>query len=286
MTGGSRAALNRARIEGRFAALRVHSRVLRRRYRTDIDGARTFCLFVGYPRSGHSLLGSLIDAHPAAAISHELNVLRLFRRGFARDDILSLILGNAAAMARSGRVARRDYDYTVPGQWQGRWGALAVVGDKKGGLTSIRFAESPGLRRQFEEFIGLPVKYPHVVRNPFDNVATMFRRGAGRLSLADVTGSYLERCRVNQALRDQIGPERMLDVRLEDVVAEPAAVVRKVASFLGLDAPDEYVSACASIVFPSPRRTRDVIVWEGDARHRLEHAIATTPFLAGYAFDD
>jgi len=35
-----------------------------RRYRRHFDAVRTFCLFIGYPRSGHSLVGSLLDAHP------------------------------------------------------------------------------------------------------------------------------------------------------------------------------------------------------------------------------
>jgi hypothetical protein len=34
------------------------------------------CLFIGYPRSGHSLIGSLIDAHPHAALGHELDLLK------------------------------------------------------------------------------------------------------------------------------------------------------------------------------------------------------------------
>jgi phage terminase large subunit-like protein len=35
-----------------------------------------FCIFIGYPRSGHSLVGSLLNAHPEVIISHELDVLR------------------------------------------------------------------------------------------------------------------------------------------------------------------------------------------------------------------
>ncbi|MBV6654043.1 MAG: hypothetical protein KI786_09830, partial [Mameliella sp.] len=31
--------------------------------------------FIGYPRSGHSILGALLDAHPQVALSHELDAL-------------------------------------------------------------------------------------------------------------------------------------------------------------------------------------------------------------------
>jgi len=41
----------------------------------DFSKLRNFVLFVGYPRSGHSLVGSLIDAHPHAIIAHEVKTL-------------------------------------------------------------------------------------------------------------------------------------------------------------------------------------------------------------------
>jgi hypothetical protein len=38
----------------------------------DFSNVRTFILFVGYPRSGHSLIGSIMDAHPNIIIAHEV----------------------------------------------------------------------------------------------------------------------------------------------------------------------------------------------------------------------
>ena len=40
-----------------------------------LDDVKTLCLFIGYQRSGHSLVGSLLDAHPRMAIAHELDAL-------------------------------------------------------------------------------------------------------------------------------------------------------------------------------------------------------------------
>ncbi len=41
----------------------------------DFSKVHTFVLFVGYPRSGHSLIGSMIDAHPNAIIAHEVPLI-------------------------------------------------------------------------------------------------------------------------------------------------------------------------------------------------------------------
>ncbi len=41
-----------------------------------------FCLFVGFPRSGGSLLGALLNAHPDMVIGQELDsIARMARRG-------------------------------------------------------------------------------------------------------------------------------------------------------------------------------------------------------------
>ena len=38
-----------------------------------IDNVRIFFIFLGYPRSGHTILGALMDAHPNMVISHQYN---------------------------------------------------------------------------------------------------------------------------------------------------------------------------------------------------------------------
>lgn len=52
--------------------------------RTAFEDLDTYCMFVGYPKSGHSLIGSLLDAHPQMAITHELDVLKYVHAGFSK----------------------------------------------------------------------------------------------------------------------------------------------------------------------------------------------------------
>ena len=42
---------------------------------SQIDGVERFVLFIGHARSGHSIIGSMMDAHPNMVISHEFQVL-------------------------------------------------------------------------------------------------------------------------------------------------------------------------------------------------------------------
>jgi hypothetical protein len=100
--------------------------------KADFNAAKTFCFFVGYPRSGHSLIGSLLDAHPRLVIAHELAFTRYLKWGFSRRQILKLIARNTEVESGQGRTST-GYDYGVPGQWQGRWEQMECIGDKSGG---------------------------------------------------------------------------------------------------------------------------------------------------------
>src|SRR5213594_4458109 len=102
---------------------------------------QTYCMFIGYPMSGHSLIGALLDAHPNIVIAHELDVLRHIEEGFNKRQIYDLLLENSQISAEAGRVSGRKsnvYSYAVPNQWQGRFEKLRVIGDKKGGGSTQR----------------------------------------------------------------------------------------------------------------------------------------------------
>src|SRR4051812_7341147 len=90
------------------------------RRRSAFSGVKTFCMFLGYPRSGHSLVGSLLDAHPNMVIAHELDVLKFVRAGFSCEQIFYLLLENSENYAKAGRKYS-GYSYAVPNQWQGRF---------------------------------------------------------------------------------------------------------------------------------------------------------------------
>jgi hypothetical protein len=48
------------------------------------DDVGTYCMFIGCPRSGHTLIGAILDAHPNVVIAHELDALKYIRYGFGR----------------------------------------------------------------------------------------------------------------------------------------------------------------------------------------------------------
>ena len=51
-----------------------------------------------------------------------------------------------------------------------------MIGDKKGGKSTLRLGERPELLDRLAATVAVPVKIIQVVRNPYDNIATMHRR--------------------------------------------------------------------------------------------------------------
>jgi hypothetical protein len=247
-----------------------------------LDDVETLCLFIGYPRSGHSLVGSLLDAHPEMAIAHELDALFYLKHGFHPREILYLML---EVSRFHGEIGRRwgEYSYEVPGQWQGRHRQLRIIGDKKGGMTTMRIARRPQLLTEVMTRFGKRKRFIHILRNPFDNIAAMVQKGQ---SLNGAIDEYFMLLRTNRAIIKGIGPENAATLYHEDIVADPKAELARLCAFLGVETPSDYLDACASIVFPAPRHPRHKIAWPADIIRTLERRIAAKPMLDRYGFED
>ncbi|MHA1398649.1 MAG: hypothetical protein ACTSSF_13240, partial [Candidatus Heimdallarchaeaceae archaeon] len=131
-----------------------------------------YVMFIGYPRSGHSIFGSLLDAHPNIIISHEQNVLFYLKYHFSKNQLFSLILKNSRDFTKHGRKWE-EYVYSVPNQWQGKFTQLKAIGDKKGGISSVMLQDNPFLIEKLQKRIRKKIYFIHVIRNPFDNITTM-----------------------------------------------------------------------------------------------------------------
>lgn len=263
-------------------ALRDRARAGAQSHKALLDGVKTLCLFIGYPRSGHSLIGSLLDAHPQMAIAHELDALLYLRRGFQPREILYLML---EVSRFHGEIGRRwgQYHYEVPGQWQGRHTTLQVIGDKKGGMTTLRIARNPQLLKQVMTRFGKRKRFVHVLRNPFDNIAAMVQKGQ---SLKAAIAEYFRLLQTNRAIIKRIGADTVATLHHEDFIADPKAELSRLCDFLGVTAEPDYLDACAGIVFAAPHKPRHKIPWPADVVRLIERRIAAKPMLDRYRFAD
>jgi hypothetical protein len=268
---------------GRYPVLYVNSAVKAWQHRRDIASVRAYLMFIGHPRSGHSLVGSLLDAHPQVVVAHELDALQFVIAGYRRGQLFSLVLEHSRHNAETGRKSW-GYSYAVPGQWQGRYDRLTVIGDKRGRKSTAWLDENPQLLDRLIDTVQVPLKVVQVVRNPYDNIATMYKRG--QVPLASQVQTYFSLCSTVDDVARQLDGEQFHQVYLEDLVADAKGELASLCAFLDVPAEPEYLEACAAIVFPSPRTTRSDAPWTADLLADVARQAAEHPWLRRYRFEE
>lgn len=247
----------------------------------------TFCAFLGHVKSGGSLMGSMLDAHPGAIFADEVDVLRYLTAGFRRDQIFHLLERGARREALKGRVTARrlePYSLAVPGLWQGRHLEPRVIGFSRAGPTTRRLGREPELLTALTSAMGdVRTRFVHVVRNPYDPIAAMILR-SGR-AVDDAIDDHAAQCAAVGSLRGRIPAEDLLTVRYETFVDAPAAQLTALCAHVGLRADPAYAGACASVVDREREPERCSVRWRTRDHRAVESLIASYDFLRGYRFD-
>ncbi|KAJ7377627.1 hypothetical protein OS493_027704 [Desmophyllum pertusum] len=97
------------------------------------DHMTTLLLFVGYSRSRHSLVSSLLDAHPHVIVADESYALRkwvqspVWKTTKSKYDFFDTMMGSSVSSFKHGRRSRdtkgsaanlQIFGYNIPDQWQ------------------------------------------------------------------------------------------------------------------------------------------------------------------------
>ncbi len=254
------------------------------RLRHDFDEVHAFVIFVGQPRTGHSIVGALLDAHPNALIAHELDALKYVEVGYDRRRLFALLVRAEQKRIAAGHLSSTGYQYLVDGQWQGRYEHLQVIGDKKGGRSTARLGDDIGLLDRLRATVGVDVYVVQVVRNPYDVIATMQRRAPKR-QLTDVVDLFFELADTVDEVRRRVAPDRFHELHHGALINDPAATLSELCRFLGLPAPADYLDACSAIIYDTPSRTRGDVAWTPELIERVGARAAAHPSLEHYRFD-
>lgn len=237
-----------------------------------------FCLFLGYPRSGHTIVASMLAAHPDAAIAIELDALRYVGAGFGKAQVFTLLLERSLKQLRHTSY---EYDYTVEGQWQGRIRRLRVIGDKEAGMSNLRLRWEPDLIDRLRTMIDMPLRVIHIVRHPLDNITTMLTRGDAD-HLRQAIGTYFRFATNARDVIARLAADEVLTMHQESLIEDPRGSLAGLCGFLDLEAEAAYVEACASIVMASPRRTRESIDWPRALIDDVREQASSIDFLSHY----
>ncbi|KAL9978397.1 hypothetical protein ACROYT_G015907 [Oculina patagonica] len=277
------------------------------------NNVETFVIFVGYPRSSHSLIAAILDSHPEIIIPNEFDLLKKFNSSFMYAikernrrklriffELHSRSREQAMFGRRSPNRSSKKYWYHIPGSWQGNYkNQLKVIGDKKGGGTTGLLDNPEGLQdlQQLQKTVVVPIKLIHVIRNPFDNIATICLK---RLQQRTLTNQhilhnataldfcikyYFNKSRTVQKLHE-MSEYQILDVYSRDLLTRPRETLQKLCDFLGVTCYNEFVELTLKVLHSKPSKTRYSVEWTNEQIERVTNEINKYQFLKSFfSFD-
>ena len=287
-----------------------------------IEDVETFVFFIGYPRSGHSIIASMIDAHPNAILAHEFNLFNklaiqlsvgnehLLNKSHLFNSLYQDSYTEATIGWRSGKSSYNKKGYSlklnVSESWQGRFRTLKVIGDKSGGSTSRVYRDHPQLflqmYRSLVDAVRVPVRVIHVVRNPYDMIATrlLYRLSSVKRQKAQFNSTNkLENDKVVyqafqglykevKAVRDMVEACNLtvLEIHNEEFILNPRKEMESVCEFLGLSCSESYLRMCEKMTYKNVSRTRDSVKWTTHIKGVVETGMLQLPFFKRYSFTD
>jgi hypothetical protein len=205
-----------------------------------------FPFVVGCGRSGTTMLRAMLDSHPLVAVPHESYFVTpaLRRRagyeagaGLDRSRLLE-DLGRDDTFTRWQldpelvRAVRDDEGLrTVPDALTALYRAFATQAGKS------RYADKTPRNVLHVDLIGrnLPdARFVHLVRDGRDVVPSMMGLPYFPDGFADAVMYWSDRVQTGRRAGRALGPDRYVEVRYEELVADPEATLRELCSFLDL----------------------------------------------------
>jgi len=227
----------RLRVSEPSRTMKLHARLLRLFARRDDPDARRLPptpVIVGVPRSGTTLLRLMLDSHPRLAVPPETGWLAAVDPSDRADALIARIV--SAPQWPDFHLSREALEAAVRGVRPFRIGdgvrafyrlyAARFGKDRWGEKTPDYGPRMEAIERLLPE-----ARFIHLVRDGRDVAASVrhlwFRPGD---TMEEIARDWCGRIRATRAQRVR----HMLEVRYEELVREPEAVLRRICSFVEL----------------------------------------------------
>ncbi len=235
-----------------------------------------FLSFMGYPRSGHTLVAAILNANPNVMCSNQLNIFACDEINI--DDIKSYSLRPETwkDTTQIPHVPKKE---------------ITVVGDKTGHRTVEILRENPQRLGMMKNLVQVPMKWIHVVRNPYDNLATWASLNFNNKKDKKGTTERIELdlCiqkyrRLNETIAKIRRSEDVLTVNHEFVITRMHGTLEEMANFLEIDFDPVWRDNVRNTVWNKPRVTRGRISWSIPQKKAIANMIDQYEWLNGYEF--
>ncbi|WP_341936703.1 sulfotransferase family protein [Marinimicrobium sp. C2-29] len=213
-----------------------------------------FIFIVGAPRSGTTLLSSMLNSHSEIAIPYESNFMVHCYNKYGLtpnltndsdlENLIDEILSGYFVSKWEPPVRKEDLDLDkcrdLPGLINEIYRCYAkkkgkpIYGDKTPGYTP----DIHVLNRIFPN-----AKYIHIIRDGRDVALSLLDRSWGPSNFPIAMQFWKEMATLCKVQLAMLPPDRYLELRFEDLVREPEENLRKICSLLKIDFQNEMVSS-------------------------------------------
>ena len=254
-----------------------------------LDHVRVFVLFIGHARSSHSIVASVLDSHPHMIVSHESGIVTALINSpstVTKSDVLNCIWTSSYKSAHGGKreLGGKGYNLVVDKEWQGRYDNYAVVfGDDEAQViptSLLHGGKAQAMLKRLPSLVGVPIKLFHVIRNPYDNIATevLYRTFKSRHQVSNTKSSnvsvtvkpevvdatahhYFRLYKGVEFVKKEFGFDTMT-IHIRDFISNPKSVIAEMCTFLEVVCSEEYINKCSDKIFNNESKTRFKITWK------------------------
>ena len=277
-----------------------------------INDVKAFVFFMGHSRSGHSIIGTILDSHPHIVIAHEGGILtrvvnkeKCADKSFIFNEIWRSSCSNKTKSVEG--TARKGYSLRIDELYQGKYlDHIDIMGEKQGSSASLFYARSPdkfrALLDKLKAAVNVPIKVLHVVRNPYDNIATLILYK--RFEVAEVTklkysnetitvdpkivdsqtNSYFMRYKAIEEAEKALNLD-LMRIHNTEFVSQPRVIISKMCAFLGITCSNKYIDKCSEKIFKKESKTRYKLKWQDYQIKKIKANIQESDSLSRYDFN-
>ena len=215
----------------------------------------SLCLVLGADAAVVDLVGSVLDAHSAALVAPEHDLLKGDSLGFnKRVRFLERVTGTRS----SGDTSLH----------------LVAITEVRSTMRTLR--RWPARPRELAALVGVPVMVVNAVRDPFDEAAS--------IDGAQARGGRVRRYRNRLETLERMEEDgiAIIHVRLEDMARDAPGELERLSGFLGLRHSPNYVEECARKVREAPLTRGHRTDLTDEEMGRVELMVDRFPWLKPY----
>jgi len=274
------------------------------------NGVKVFVLFIGHTHSSHSIVASVLDSHPHMIVSHESGIIPALINtpsAVTKSDVYNRIWTSSCKSVHGKRASSgKGYNLMVDKEWQGRYdNYVNVFGDDEAQVipTRLYYAREKVLAmfKRLPTLVGVPIKLFHVIRNPYDNIATdvlyrTFRHDHRQVSdaksinksvtvnpeVVDASIRYYFRLYEGVEYVKKVYKFDIMTIHIKEFIFDPKSAITKMCEFLGVVCSEEYIRKCSERIFNKESRTRYKITWKNEQIANIYSSIQMFDSLKRY----